>query len=925
MSVPREEWHALVGRDAERARIGALLEAAHESRSGALVIRGEPGIGKTALLEDARQEAVGMEVLSARGVESESELPFAALDQLLRPALGHVDGLPPPQATALRRALGLEEGPTEERFLVAAACLSLLSELSEAKPVLCLVDDAHWLDAASAEALLFVSRRLGAEGIAMLFAAREGDVREFAADHVPSLTLTGLDREASTTLLEQVAGRTAPSVQERLFMQTRGNALGLVELSAALNAGQLAGDKSFPETFPLTRRIESIFLERVRRMPTDTQQALVVAAADESEDLNLVTRATLRLGLGEHALALAEQEGLVGVHGLRLEFRHPLIRSAVYAAATFIERTEAHRVLAEVLDDDDMRADRWAWHLAASVLEHDAAAVRALEQAGERAEERAAPAAAAKAFARAAELSDTAADKGRYLTRAARAASTAGADDLAVSLATEADRLIDDPVLRAEIARAFGAADVRRGRPSNSLPRLLAAVDDVAPLDIRKAVELLVWATAAGHTGGQFAAADIASAADRVLALGGNDELMPLVQALRATARTMEGKTIAGGELDAAFHWALASDAAEHVFPVAVAIAVTGDDRHFAPLLDRSVTLARVRGEFGILAEALVLGATRHVMQQRLEPALREATESLEFARDLGAANVRATGLSILALVAAFRGERHAAAQYADEVLELATTNDLAPRAAVARYALAVLDLGYARWTDALARLRVVCAADQGDALLAKWSLPDLVEAAVRAGDRDEAREAFEAYASWARSGPPWTATRVAACRALLAEGEQASAHYEEALAQGPGLRPFDYARVQLLYGEQLRRLRRRTDSRVQLRAAHSAFEAFRAEPWAERARSELRASGESARRRDPSTIDQLTPQELQIARFVADGMTNKEVAAQLYLSPRTIDYHLRQVFSKLGITSRTQLARLALSDESSHEALSTA
>jgi DNA-binding CsgD family transcriptional regulator len=905
----------LVGREAERARIGALLEAAYEARSGALVIRGEPGIGKTALLEDARREAVGMEVLSARGVESESELPFAALDQLLRPALGHLDDLPLPQATALRQALGLEQGPTEERFLVAAACLSLLSELSEARPVLCLVDDAHWLDAASADALLFVSRRLGAEGIAMLFTARDGDVREFAADDIPSLALTGLDREASTTLLEQVAGRAAPSVRERLFMQTRGNALGLVELSSALSAGQLVGDEAFPETLPLTRQIESIFLEKVRRMPTDTQRALLVAAADDSEDLKLVNRAALRLGLGEHALALAEHEGLVEVHGPRLQFRHPLVRSAVYAASTFIERTEAHRVLAEVLADDDLRADRWAWHLAASVLEHDATAVRALEQAGERAEQRAGPAAAAKAFARAAELSDTSAERGRYLTRAARAASTAGADELAVSLATEADRLVDDPILRAEIARAFGAADVRRGRPSSSLPRLLAAVRDVAPHDIRKAVDLLIWATAAGHTGGQFAATEITGAAENIIALAGENVLVPLVQALRATARTMDGKTIVSGELDAAFEWASVSDAAEHVFPVAVAIAVTGDDRHFAPLLERSVALARARGEFGILAEALVLGATRHVMQQRLEPAAREATESLEFARDLGAVNVRATGLSILALVAAMRGEEHETAQYADEALELATANDLAPRTAVARYALAVLDLGYARWTEALARLRVVCAAERGDALLARWALPDLVEAAVRAGDREEARQAFEAYESWARSGPPWASTRVAACRALLTEGEEASAHYEDALEQGPSLRPFDYARVQLLYGEHLRRLRRRTDSRSQLRAAHEAFEAFRAEPWADRARAELRASGESARKRDPSTIDQLTPQELQIARFVAEGMSNKEVAAQLYLSPRTIDYHLRHVFSKLGITSRTQLARMQLGE----------
>src|SRR5262245_57615100 len=452
----------LYGRDPERARLGALLDAARLSRSGVLVLRGEPGIGKTALLEDTRDRATDMHVLSARGVESESELPFAALHQLLRPAFDHIDRLPSPQAAALRGALGLAEGPVhgpvegvgEERFLIFAACLSLLSELAERRPVLCLVDDAHWLDAASADALRFVARRLDAEGIVLVFGAREGEPHAFEGPDLESLQVEGLDPESAATLLERGAGgEAAPAVRTRLLEQTRGTALALLELPSVLSAAQLAGTEPLPEALPMTRQVEDVFLERVQRLPEDTRRLLLVAAADDTEQVAVVTRAATARGVGAEALGGAETAGLVSVHGTRLLFRHPLVRSAIYEGATSTERRSAHRALAEVLTDDPEHADRRAWHLASAALEPDEGVVGALEEASARAEARGAYTASARALERAAELTPDAPTRGRRLAFAARAASVAGDHERAVALAKVAAPLADDPLAGAEIAQ----------------------------------------------------------------------------------------------------------------------------------------------------------------------------------------------------------------------------------------------------------------------------------------------------------------------------------------------------------------------------------------------------------------------------------------------------------------------------------------
>jgi DNA-binding CsgD family transcriptional regulator len=920
----------LFGRDDERAVISQLLDAARKSHSGALVVRGEPGVGKSALLLDARDRAGDMVVLSARGVESESELPFAALHQLLRPALDHLDALPPPQATALRAALGMDESGSDNRFLVFAACLSLLSELADRRPVLCLVDDAHWLDAASADSLRFVARRLDAEGIVLLFAARDGEARTFEAD-LPSLLLEGLDVDAAAALLTRRLGiDAAADVRDRLVEQTRGNALALLEVPTALTPAQLAGDEPLPEALPMTRQVESIFLGRVRSLPPDTQRLLLAAAADDSENAALVARAAAYLGVDPRALDVAEHAGLVSVRGTRLEFRHPLVRSTIYEAASSSDRRGAHGALARALAEDDDQADRRAWHLAASVLDHDENVVIALEDAAERAQERAGHMAAAKALERAAALSAEGPARGRRLVAAARSASVAGADEYAVTLARQALHDVSDPLPLAEVAYVLGVAEIRRGRPLDSLPSLLRAADEVTRSDPRKALELLVFAMWAASDGGdvdgQLEAARVAATVDPPEGDEWSSFVVNYVQGCGAMAA---GDAAHGVPLlERAIEWAFETEDERVVYWAGAGALWLGDDERAGELARRSAALARRSGAIGILAASLGVRASQLFLAQRFDEALLAADEGVQLARELRADNLVLLPLGVLAGVAAVRGKDEEARRQAEETLALASARGLVLRAGSALRALALVDLGRGRWREALERLEALAelVPGHGVSLVAMMTVPDLIEAAVRADRSDRARTALRDFEAWAElSGAAWVQPRLSSCRALLATGAEATEHFEDALLLADDARPFDLPRIQLLYGEHLRRERRRSDSRVQLRAALDGFERLRAEPWAERARTELRASGETARRRDPSTVDLLTPQELQIARFVAEGLSNKEVAAQLFLSPRTIDYHLRNIFAKLGIKSRTQLARLPLGEYDREESLAGA
>jgi len=906
----------LSGRDREREQLRVLLENARSSQSAALVIRGEPGVGKTALLQDTRDRATDMHVLTARGVESESELPFAALHQLFHSSLRYAERLPPPQAAALNAALGLGDGQAQERFLVSAASLSLLSELAERRPVLCLIDDAHWLDTASADALLFVARRLDAEGVVMLFGAREGDVRTFEARDVPSLYLEGLDAEASAALLARgVDGAVSPAVVQHLVEQTRGNALALLELPTALSPQQLAGGDPLPEALPLTDQMESVFLERVHRLPEATRQLLLVAAADESGDLGLVLAAARRFGADIEALNAAERAKLVSAHGTRLDFRHPLVRSALYGAATAAERREAHLALAEVLGDHD--ADRHAWHLASAELEHDEGVAQLVEEVAERAETRGGYASAALAFERAAELSPEESSRTRRLVAATRAAAIAGQDERAVALAKRVLPLAADGAQRAELVNAMALAEVRRGRPPAATPMLVEAARAVAPTDPSRALGFLARASAHVLQERNLEVVHELRQVIGELVPPENDERSAfLVNLFTGSLLAAEGDVARGAALLAeGLEWGSASDDPDDVFLAAMAASWFGDFPRFEALLSRTAAMARERGQIGMLSEALSFRAALLITAQRYDETAIAAEEALQLAGELGAENFTAIPRNVLSVIAAVRGDFDTAARGGRHVLEQARSHGLPLRAGAGQWTLGLVELSQGHWAEAL---RFFDAAVAEQPLVFTLVVSDRLEAAGRAGQTAHAETILDDFETWARVTPAarWAPPRAASIRGLLAGGAEATQHFERAVELIADARPFDRARIYLLYGEHLRRERRRSDARVQLRAALDAFDALRAAPWSERAAAELRATGETARKRDPSTVNDLTAKEIQIAQLVVSGLSNKEIAAQLFLSPRTIDYHLRNVFTKLGLTSRTQLAHVRLGDE---------
>jgi DNA-binding CsgD family transcriptional regulator len=916
----------LYGRDAERARIGELLTAARDSRSGAVVLRGEAGIGKSALLEDAREQAADMHVLSARGVESESELPFAALHQLLRPALGTLDALPPPQAAALRGALGLGERTGDDRFLVSLAALTLLVEFAESRPVLCLVDDAHWLDTPSADTLVFVARRLEADRIALLFAAREGEERRFEGAGIPVLELGGLRTDAAEALLaEQALGAVAPHVRDQLLSHTHGNALALLELPRALSEAQLAGVEPLPAALPLTQGLERVFLERVRRLPEKTQLLLLVAAADDTGSLATVMHAADALGGDEPALDAAEQSGLVSVRGGRLDLRHPLVRSAVYQAAPSNERRAVHQALADALaSEKDDAADRRVWHLAAATLEPDEEVAAGLERSAATAMERAGVAAAAAAFERAASLTPAEEPRLRRLYRAAQASWQAGRGGHAVALVNQA--LVDcpEPRLRADMLHLVGHIQHFGGPAMPSHDLLWDAARLVDDLDPPKAAAILSDAFEAALYGGDPGAALTAAKRARELAPRNgsvSDYLaeLNLAEALFINGIVDEGVPLfehavellgANGELRADPHLATRG---------AIALCWLERCGEARGLLAGAVASARERGMVGVLPYVLFMAAWAARRSGAWKEALAAANEGASLARELGQEIMLVECLFEVTPIAAARGEEaefrasvEEGTAIADRVGAQYLTEALGAQVGVLELTLGRLDEAASELEESAKRITRL-----GIRLNEFVPAPDLVEALARLGRIDEARSALDLLANHV-AHPRTGEAVIARCRALVADDAEFEQHFVDSLALHPDDEDvFGKARTHLCFGERLRRARRRAEAREHLRAAQEVFERLGANPWAERARAELRASGETARKRDPSTVDQLTPQELQIAGFVAEGLTNKEIAAQLFLSPRTIDSHLRNVFQKLNISSRTQLARMPLGDPS--------
>ena len=908
----------LYGRGAESLVVDKLLSAALEQRSGALVVRGEAGIGKSALLRYAAERATGMGILRCTGIESESELPFAGVHQLLSPILEHLEVIPARQQAALRAAFGVGPTVTEDRFLVSLAVLNVLAEAAETQPVLCLIDDAQWLDGASADALTFAARRIHAEGIAMLLAARDDPMRRFPAAGVPDLRLVGLDSDASSVLLaERTSVPVADDVRARLLADTLGNPLGLAELAAALSDEQLRGRAPLPERLPVSAAVEQVFLDRVRRLPEDAQTVLLVAAVDDSGDVGAVLQAARVLGADAASLDEAERAELVSVDGATMSFRHPLVRSAVYRGATSERRRGIQVALAADLDTD---SDRRAWLLAGAASGPDDGVADALDAAADRARHRSAHAAAAAAYERAATLTADPELRAARLTEAGDAAWRAGEPDRARPLLDRAAPLAVAPMLRARIEHLRGTIETSCGAPSAAYAMLVGASELAVGLDSAGAAHMLTLAGQIAWASGDLVR--LRDVGERLAALPSDGgEPTPGAQTMMGLTSFLRGDGAAAAHLlrEAAEHAETSGD------PLSVLVAAAGamflgDDQRAIGLFNRAIRAGRGAAAAAMLPAMMAPLASLEAWTGRYAAAQANAAEGLKLAEDTGQLNPAAHLRAVLAWVAAVQGREQDCRDAASAALSHAIGVRLGPHAAIAGWALAVLDLGAGRRSDAFDRLAALTVAAPGEShlMVAVFATADLVEAAVRTERASDAQEAFGRLAAWAQhTKSAWANAVVARCRAVLAAaGDDQDAHFDEALRlHATAGRPFDTARTELLYGETLRRRRRRADARRHLRVAHETFEQLGATPWADQARVELLATGETARRRDVDTLKDLTPQELQIVRFVMQGETNRSIAGQLFLSPRTVDYHLHKVFTKLGVTSRHQLMRLPLPD----------
>ncbi|WP_207944716.1 ATP-binding protein [Actinomadura rubrisoli] len=900
----------LRGRRAEQSVIDELLDNARSGVSGALVVRGDPGIGKTALLDYAADRADGLRILRAGAAEAEAELPFAALHLLLRPALDRLDVLPGPQRHAVETALGLRAGEHWDRFLVGLATLSLLSELAEGGPLLCVVDDAHWLDQASAQALTFAARRLDAEGIALLIAARDG-ADGLPAQVLPELRLTGLPEDEATALLADRDDHLMPAARSRVVAEARGNPLALLELPAVLAAGPR--DRPPPaDPLPLTERLELAFHDRAGRLPDGTRTLLLVAAAEGTGNLDVVLRAAARLGGTGHAdLPPAERAGLIQLGERDLGFRHPLVRAAIYQRAPLDRRHAAHRALAAALDTPD-GADRRAWHLAAAATGHDEGVAAELERTAVRARERSGYAAAAAAYERAAQLTTDETARGRRLTLAAEAANEAGQLSSARRLARQAGDQ-SDPALRDRLIQVRADAAVGQGRHHLAHALLIEGAAGAAAQDPRRAVEMLVEAT---RTAWFSAAPDLAvEAAERLdaLRLGPEAAAAAALGLSRWLASLAAGRPVADlpprPDLAETAHGARPPDTRDLLAGV-----LTGQDAHALELAAALAAEHRTRGRIGLLPSALYYVATAEMHLGRLHDAQAHATEAREVARDTGQEQWTAQSCGLLAYLAAVAGDEARCRDFAGTAL----SSGLPPASDMATWALGLLDLGRGQAGSAVARLESLRGPSPRHPVITIWSACDLVEAAVRQGQNASTTAVLPLLDAWAghlrRSAFDAVLAR---CRALLSPDDQAEDHFTTALkAHEQDSRPFEHARTELLYGEWLRRLRRKADARGHLRAALEKFERLGAKPWAERTQTELGATGMAAPRSPgPGNLARLTPQELQIVRLASQGLTNRDIAAQLFLSPRTVAYHLYKAYPKLNVTSRTDLAALPLTD----------
>ena len=880
-----------------------------------MVVRGGAGAGKTALLNYLAVRASHCRVARAAGVESEMELPFAGVHQLCAPMLDRLAGLPGPQRSAVGTALGLSAGEAPDRFLVGLAVLRLLSDVAEDRPLVCIVDDAQWIDHASMQILAFVARRLLAESVALVFAVLEpSDETVLAA--FPRLDIGGLSDDDARALLDSaIPGRLDDRIRARIIAEARGNPLALLELPRGLTAAELAGGFGLPTTTPLASRIEQSFLRQLQSLPAASQRLLLTAAAEPIGDVPLLWRAAERLGIGADAAAPAEAAGLIEL-GAQVRFRHPLVRSASYRAATLSERQEVHRALADATDPR-VDPDRRAWHRARAAVAPDESLAAELERSANRAQGRGGIAAAAAFLERAAELTPDPARRGARGLAAAQAKFEAGAPDAASALLAAAEISPLDELQRARLARLRAQIEFARRRGSDAPPLLLDAARHLERLDDRLARDTYLEALGAAIFAGRLGENGVREAAEAARAAPPGPQPPPptdflldgmakrftdgyvasVAQLRRALAalRQQAGR----GENDIA-HWLWL---ACPVAPEPVALELWDDDT-WNELANAAVRIAREAGALAVLPMALAYCAGVHVHAGEFVAAAALIEEAEGIAEATGNVSLKYPSL----LLTAWRGEEAQALKSMEAGVRDATARGEGRVLGLCGYATAVLYNGLGRYEAALAGAQRGC--DDEDLGFFGWSLVELIEAGARSGAHRVAADALQLLEERTRAAATdWALGSEARSRALLSEGEAADALYREAIDRLERSHiAVHLARAHLVYGEWLRRENRRVDARQQLRTAHDMLGHFGAEAFAERARRELLATGETVRKRTAESRDSLTAQEVQVARLAAEGHTNPEIGGQLFISPRTVEYHLSKVFTKLGVASRREL-----------------
>jgi DNA-binding CsgD family transcriptional regulator len=914
----------LVGREPEIQRIEALLAAARTGRSGVLGLRGEPGIGKTALLREARARGGDdFLVLSATGAEGESDIPYAALYTLLTPVFELIDTLPELQRAALGGALALGPPSGGDQLTIGTAVLGLFDAAAEERPLLVMVDDAQWLDSASAAALLFAARRLGAERIALMLGIRDREGLPLDTTGITEVTLAGLGPDAAQELLTRGADGRVPSetVVDGLLAATAGNPLALLELPASLSRDQLAGAEPLGDPLAIGARLRSAFLQRVQALSDQARGALLLAAASSSERIEPVAGASAALDTSVAALDEAERGGLIELYDDTLRFHHPLVRAAVYHGAEAAERRRAHRALAEV----ETSPSRRAWHLADAAVGPDEEAAAALEAAAAEALSRGGQGAAAAALERAAYLTPAGAQRAARLVNASGQRLVAGSAERAVKLAEEALEMDPPQATRAQAQHVLSRLEALRGSLDAAHARGVQAAELIEQSDPDSAVDMYLEAGLPGFMSGRIEmAVDTCKRAyelarDRDAAVRMRATVL-YGAALTIAGRFEEGRPLLERWLETHQPERMLTSPPELIGSTQSIVWIEEYDACLAAC-DQVIELARSLGASGPLQLALGQRAEVNYRLGHWTQSRADASESIRLAEATGQAAQGSYPLVVLSRLEAAIGLTDEAERHTSELVQVAAASGMGSMAAYIAAVQCLDRLGGGHVSQAADRGREVREITEGfgmlDPSVIQWRA-DFIEALVKSSREDEARAELKVFAEQAaRTGRPWPNAAVARCRGLLADDGEIDAAFEEALAwHARGADPFERARTELSYGERLRRVPRPGHARPHLRAALTGFERLGAEPWARRARGELRASGGATPPVQQAVSRDLTAQELEVAALVARGSTNREAAAALFLSPKTVESHLSRIYRKLGVRSRTELASVMASGD---------